>query len=116
MKKVKTIISILWFMFVSLPSPVWIGCIYMNLTGHGKGYAYDLKDEADIYVFLGIIGLLIWLLAILPVTISLCKKGWQRKKAFVLLPLLAFFVCFAAGIGIIGWNEFIKFFGYGYPL
>lgn len=115
MKTVKTVISVVWFMFVSIPSPVWIGCIYMNLTGHGKGYGYDLKDEAGIYVFLGVIELLIWILAVLPVTISLCKKGWNRKKAFVWLPLMAFAVCFAAGICMVGWDEFIKLFGYGYP-
>lgn len=115
MKKVKTIISIIWFWFVSLFSPIWIGCIYMNITGHSKGYAYDMGAEADIGVFLGVILLFLWLLAFLPVTISLCKKSSRIKKSFVWLPILAFAGLFAAGICILGWNEFIKFFGYGYP-
>lgn len=115
MKKIKTVISILWFTLMSLSSPIWIGCIYMDLTGHGKGYGYDLGSEADIYVFLGCVFLLIWLLAIVPVTISLCKKGYHKKKSFVWLPLLAFVGLFVVGICIIRWNEFIKFFGYGYP-
>lgn len=114
MKKVKLVISIIWFLFVSLSSPLWIGCIYMNITGHGKGYAYDMGSEADIAVFFGVLLLLLWLLAILPVTISLCKKIYYKKKSFVWLPLLTFVGFFAVGICILGWNEFIRLFGYGY--
>ena len=116
MKTVKTAISAIWFTLVSLSSPLWIGGMYMDFTGHGKGYGYELGDEADIYVFLGVIALGIWILAILPVTISLCKKCYAKKKSFVWLPLLAFAVFFVLGICIIGWNEFIKMFGYGYPV
>lgn len=92
MKKVKLVISIIWFLFVSLSSPLWIGCIYMNITGHGKGYAYDMGSEADIAVFFGVLLLLLW------------------------LPLLAFAGFFAVGICILGWNEFIRLFGYGYRI
>lgn len=102
MKKIKTAISILWFLFVSLSSPLWIGCIYMNITGHGKGYAYDMHSEADIAIFFGIILLLLWLLALLPVTISLCKKSRRKEKSFLGLPLLAFAGLFVAGIYILG--------------
>lgn len=116
MKNVKTILSIIWFAFASLSSPLWIGAIYMNITGHGKGYAYDMGSEADIAVFFGIVLLLLWLLAILPVTISLCKKLYDIAKRFVWLPILTFAGLFALGIGILGWNEFIKLFGYGYPV
>lgn len=87
----------------------------MNITGHGKGYAYDMGSEADIAVFSGVVLLLLWLLAILPVTISLCKKCRRKKKSLTWLPLLAFAALFAGGICILGWNEFIKLFGYGYP-
>ena len=116
MKILKTISSIIWFLLISLSSPLWIGCIYMNITGHGKGYGYDMGSEADIAVLLGVVLLVMWLLAILPVTISLCKKGYCKKKSFVCLRLLAFAVLFAAGIFILGWNDFIKLFGYGYTV
>ena len=115
MRKVKTALSILWFLFMSISSPLWVGCIYMNITGHGKGYMYDMGSEADIAVFLGLIGLLLWLLAILPVTFSLCKECFYKKKTFVWLPLLAFAALFGLGICILGWHEFIKMFGFGYP-
>lgn len=101
---------------MSLSSPLWIGCIYMNITGHGKGYGYDMGSEADIAVLLGIVLLVMWLAAILPVTVSLCKKGYYKKKSLVWLPFLVFAGFFAAGIFILGWNEFIKLFGYGYTV
>ena len=41
MEKVETIILTIWFIFVSIFSPLWFGGIYMNITGHGKGYAYN---------------------------------------------------------------------------
>lgn len=115
MKKIQEAFSLIWFLFVSLASPLWIGGIYMNITGHGKGYAYDMGSEADIAVFSGVVLLLLWLLAILPVTISLCKKCRYKKKSLTWLPLLAFVALFAGGVCILGWNEFIKLFGYGYP-
>ena len=87
----------------------------MNITGHGKGYAYDMGSEADIAVLFGVVLLLLWLLAVLPVTVSLCKKGHSRQRSFVWLPPLAFVGFFAVGISILGWCEFIKLFGYGYP-
>lgn len=114
MKKVKVVISAIWFMLVSLFSPVWIGFIYMNITGHGKGYAYDMGSEADIAVFLGVVSLLLWLAAVLPVTVSICKKVYNRKKSFAGLPILAFAVFFGAGVCVLGWNDFLALFGYGY--
>lgn len=112
MEKVKTIIFTIWFIFVSLLSPLWIGSIYMNITGHGKGYAYDMGPEADIAVFSGVVLLLLWLLAILPMIILLCKKCYRKKKSLTWLPFLAFAGLFAVGICILGWNEFMKLFGY----
>ena len=69
----------------------------------------------DIAVFFGALELLLWLFAILPVTFSLCKKCRHKKKLLVCLPVLAFIGLFILGICILGWNEFIKLFGYGYP-
>ena len=43
MKKVKLVVSVLWFLFVSISSPLWIGCIYLDMTGHGKGMIWALK-------------------------------------------------------------------------
>lgn len=114
LKNIISLISIIWFLLISLASPLWVGMIYMWITGHSKGYGYDLGSEADISVFFGCILLLLWLLAILPVTIFLCKKCYRKKKSLTWLPLLAFAGLFVAGICLLGWNEFIGSFGYGY--
>lgn len=90
LKRLKTILSVIYFLLISISSPLWIGCIYMWITGHGKGYGYDLGSEAEISVFLGAIFLLLWLIVVLPVTVSLCRKCRRKKKAFTWLPLLAF--------------------------
>lgn len=115
MQKVKTFFQTVWFLCISIVSPLWIGCIYMNITGHGKGYAYDLGSEADIAVFFGFVLLIFWLLAMLPVTVVLCKKCSNKRNSLIWIPLLAFAVLFAVGVCILGWTEFIKLFGYGYP-
>lgn len=112
MQKVKSFILIIWFICISIISPFWTGTIYMYITGHGKGYAYDLGSEADISVFLGFVLLIPWLLAILPVTAVLCKKCYKKKKIFVCIPLFVFAVLFAAGVYILGWRDFLSFFGY----
>lgn len=115
MKKIKNSVLIILFICISLASPLWIGIIYMNITGHGKGYAYNMDSEADIAIFFGVILLVLWLLAILPVTIWLCKKCCQKKKVLIWIPLLAFLILFVIGICILGWENFLELFGYGYP-
>lgn len=114
MKRIKIIFSVFWFAFVSVISPAWMGLIYMNITGHGKGYAYDMGSEADIAVFFGIVELILWLIAFVPVMISLCKKGYEYKKLFVYIPFFVFLLLFGIGVFVIGWNQFIRLFGVGY--
>jgi hypothetical protein len=112
MKKIALILTAIWLSFISLISPVWIGGIYMNITGHGKGYAYDMGAETDIAVFFGFILLLLWIIAVFPALIWLCKKFYQRKRSFILIPIIGCVAIFFIGILLIGWNEFIKLFGY----
>lgn len=91
MKRIKIIFSVFWFAFVSVISPAWMGLIYMNITGHGKGYAYDMGSEADIAVFFGIVELILWLIAFVPVMISLCKKDMSIKSYLYVFHFLCFF-------------------------
>ena len=79
---------------------------FRNVCAHGKGYAYNMGSEADIAVFCGVVELLLWLLAILPVTISLCKKCCKKKKSLIWLLFLVFTGLFVLGICV---------FGYVYP-
>ena len=51
-----------WFILLSIVSPICYGIIYMNITGHAKGYAYDLGPEKDISIMIGVVELIIYLL------------------------------------------------------
>lgn len=112
MKKdhIKIALCTIWQSLMALISPIWIGIMVMNITGHSKGYGYDMQDEADISVFMGVIILLLWLAAILPGMIYLCKYCYRRKKPLSIIPIACFIVLFIIGVLLIGPAEFIKMF------
>lgn len=87
MKKVKWGIAMLWQMFMGFISPLWLGWMLMDITGHGKGYGYDLGSERDIWVLCGVMELVIWLIAVIPNTIWLSKQFSQVKKLFAVIPI-----------------------------
>ena len=117
-EKLGLFIASIWTILVGLRSPFYIGSTFMCITGHSKGYDYDLGSEKDISILWGCILLIIWLIAILP-TIFLCKKLYEKKKSYALIPIIAFTICFFIGILLMGdmsWNagftKFIEFFGF----
>lgn len=114
MNKIKLIFASIWLLFISAISPVWIGITYMNITGHGKGYAYDMGSEADIAIIIGVFLLLLWLISLLPIMVWLSMKLYRLKKHLLFIPLLAFAIIFIVSILIIGWSQFIAFFGVGF--
>lgn len=109
-EQIKITLCAVWQSLVALISPIWIGIMVMFITGHGKGYGYDLQDEADISVFMGVIVLLLWLAAILPGMIYLCKYFYRRKKPLAIVPIADFIILFIIGVLLIGPAEFIKMF------
>ncbi len=111
MKKVKSIISVIWAVLMGIATPVWIAIIYMDITGHAKGYGYDLGSEKDISIAMGVFELLVWIAAVCPVLVSLCRKLYLKDKRLCLMPLLGFVIIGAVVIAIIGWNEYLKCFG-----
>ena len=112
MKKLKFILSAIWIMIIGLISPLWVGGIYMFITGHGKGYAYDLGSEADISIFISFVLLIIWLTAIVPIMLWLCRKWFNMKRWFVTIPVIIFIICFVLGIFLVGIDEFMRQFGF----
>lgn len=53
----------------------------------------------------------IWIAAVCPVLVSLCRKLYSKDKRLCLLPVLGFVVIGAVIICLIGWNEYLKCFG-----
>ena len=66
-KTITIIIAFIWHCLMALLTPIWMGILYMFFTGHGKGYDYDLQSEADIYILLALIGVIIWMISTIPV-------------------------------------------------
>lgn len=111
MKKAKTAIALIWQGFIALISPIWMGFIYMFITGHGKGYSYDLRSEADISIMIGAIALIFWIVAIVPVSIWLGKTLYHKKKWMWIISVILFVVLFAISVILIGFNNFLSMFG-----
>ena len=111
MKQLKLVLACLWEAFMAFITPVWIGFTYMFMTGNGKGYGYDLHSEADIYVMLAVIGIFIWLAAVVPILVWLVKTvrainskwGWIPPVSFVIIGVLSIF--------LLGWGNYLMLYG-----
>ncbi|MCM1315058.1 MAG: hypothetical protein NC205_02685 [Prevotella sp.] len=101
-------LNFLWCGFIAFTLPVCIGWIYMDITGHSKGYSYDLGDEKSVSVFLGCVELLIWIILALP---SYLRFFWKTDNKLKIISVLIFSGLFILCINLIGgWNEFLKCF------
>jgi len=85
----------------------------MFITGHSKGYAYDLGAEESVSVLFGMGMLGIWLIAVVPAMIWLCIKCYRYKKPFALVPIVGLVFLFILAIYLMGFNKFIGYFGVG---
>lgn len=103
-------INFVWAGVVAYTFPVCFGLIYLFLTGHSKGYDYDLGAEKDISVMLGFVGLLIWLALALPSNIYVFRRTLSKGKAYLLIPALLYAALAVAGMAVVfgGWAEYSK--------
>lgn len=104
MKNIKIIISLLWHIVMSGISPIYLGFCYMFFTGHGKDSSYDLRDEADIYLLIGIMAFVLWIIAVIPNAFWLGRTLYLKCKWMFLIPIILFIFCFILLILIIGFN------------
>lgn len=112
LKKIKFGLACLWEAFISFTAPVCMGIIYMDITGHAKGYGYDLGSERDISVMIGIAELLVWLLLVLPCSIFVFREMHKYGKVFVLITVGMMALLFTGCIFVTGgFNEFLSWFG-----
>lgn len=109
-EKIVLIVCSIYIILIGFISPIWVGLVYMSITGHGKGYSYDLGSEADISIFMGSIGLLLWIVAIVPILILTCKRMRAIHKGLILVPIAIFVICFVAGVSSFGLTEFLRCF------
>lgn len=102
-------LNFLWSGIIAFTLPICMGWIYMDITGHSKGYSYDLGDQKSISILLGFIELIIWLLLAVPSNVYLFIK--VKKK---IIPVIIFAGLFVLCVNFMGgWAEFGKCFNIG---
>ncbi len=107
--KVLYALNLLWSSFIAFSFPICFGLIFLDITGHSKGYGYDLGPEKDVGILLGCIKLLIWLALALPSNIYVFRKTMKKGKLYFLIPI-ALYISLAIICIIItgGWSEYSK--------
>ena len=102
-------LNFLWTSFVAFSFPICFGLIFLDITGHAKGYGYDLGSEKDVSIMLGYIELLIWLALALPSIIYVFRKTITKGKKYLLIPIALYMALAVICIIVIGgWSEYIK--------
>ncbi len=110
MKKVKLAVALIWHSIISFLSPICIGWIYMDITGNGKGYGYNLGAEKDIWIVSGIFELFLYIALLVPVMIWLTNYFKAINKWLIVIPYVIFAILFSACVALLGFEEFLSFF------
>ena len=100
-------LNFFWTCFISFSFPICFGWIFLDITGHSKGYSYDLGSEKDISIMLGFIELLIWLALSLPSTIYVFCKTMPKGKLYLLILIVIYIALAIICIIVIGgWSVY----------
>ena len=86
--KIISCLNFIWAGLVAFSFPICFGWIFLDITGHSKGYSYDLGPEKDISIMIGCIELVIWLVLALPSNIYVFRKMRDKGKAYLLIPVI----------------------------
>ncbi len=102
-------LNFLWIRFIAFSFLIFFGWIFFHITGHSKGYSYDLGSEKDVSILFGCIELLIWIALALPSNIYVFQKTLKKGKLYLLIPIalyiaLAIICIFITG----GCSEYLK--------
>ncbi len=108
--KILYCINFIWTSFVAFSFPICFTWIYLDITGHSKGYGYDLGSEKDISIMVGCVELLFWLALALPSNIYIFRKTLKKGKAYLLIPIALYIIlaviCLRITFG--GWSAYAK--------
>ena len=109
-KKVIYCLNFIWTSFIAFSFPICFEMIFLCISGHSKGYGYDLGSEKDISVMFGLIGSLIWLALALPSNIYVFRKTLNKGKRYILIPIILYIALALACVIITygGWANYAK--------
>ena len=102
-------LNFLWTSVIAFSFPICFAWIFLNITGHSKGYSYNLGSETDVSVMLGCFELLIWLALALPSNIYVFRKALNKGKVYLIIPIVIYI--FLAVLCIVitgGWSTYSK--------
>ena len=72
--KIIYFLNLIWTSVIAFSFPICFELIFLDITGHSKGYSYDLGSEKDISILLGCIELVIWSILALPSIFYVFRK------------------------------------------
>lgn len=104
-------VAFLWHCLMAAITPIWVGFTYMFLTGNGKGYDYALRSEADIYVFLALIGMVFWACCTIPTFGFLTRECAKLGRNHRFIPLAVFLLVGLLVICLLGWDNYLMLYG-----
>ena len=103
-------LNFLWTGLIVFSFPICFELIFLCITGHSKGYSYDLGSEKDISIMFGCIELLIWLALALPSNVYVFRKTLSKGKMYLLIPIVLYIalavICIMITHG--GWLSYAK--------
>ncbi len=106
-RRICYVLNLIWTGVIAFTFPLSFAWIFLDITGHAKGYDYDLGSEADVSVMLGCIELLIWLVLAVPSSVYVFLRTKEKGWRYVLL--------WAAGCITLAAVQIFLFYG-GVPL
>lgn len=108
-KKILLSLNYLWCTFIAFTFPFCFGWIWLDITGHSKGYGYDLGSEKDISILFGCVELFIYLMLAVPSNLILVLKLKQSSKLYQILTVCLFAVLMLICIQLTGgWSEYLE--------
>ncbi len=102
-------LNFLWTNVIAFTFPICFAWIFLDITGHSKGYSYDLGSETDVSVMLGCFELLLWLALALPSNIYVIRKTLNKGRIYLLIPIaINLFLAVLCIIITGGWSTYSK--------
>lgn len=72
--KIIYFLNLIWTSIIAFSFPICFELIFLDITGHSKGYSYNLGSEKDISTLFGCIELVIWSILALPSIVYVFRK------------------------------------------
>lgn len=95
-------LNFIWASFVAFSFPFCFAWIFLDITGHAKGYSYNLGPEKDVSIMLGCIELLIWFILAAPSNIYVFNKTEKKGKRYLFIPIILYIVLAVICIYLMG--------------